>query len=296
MTMPSPARLSRAVAAVGLFTALAACNNDPGSGTVTVNYSFDPITSCNEDQETVIDIEVEIGDDVATDSVSCENGGGDLTVTAPAGTYDIVVRGIDDVGDVVVDNLGGETSDDRIEIIGGDTLDFPVVLGLVPATLEVNLSVRNNGVFAQCTSDAITIKGLRAQAWGFSGQLKTHDFDLCDFDDFLPVPDDMREINGRLFDRAVLQPLDASGNPVGDPYDTQFAAPIGAGKSVRLAIECEDDSCDVIVLEGDPGPSEMTTTDDPTGGDPTGGGDTDPGTTGGDPTGGDETGGDSTGA
>ncbi|MEX1369183.1 MAG: hypothetical protein AB1Z98_39005 [Nannocystaceae bacterium] len=288
--MLSPARLSCGIAALGLTATLGACNNDPGSGSVRVQYAFDAITSCDQNEETVLTIEVELGDEVATESATCDNAGGELVLSAPAGTYDIVVRGIDSDGDVVLDNLGGQITDDRVEIIGGDDKDFPVTMGLVPARLEVNLSVLNNGVFAQCTSDAITVKGLRAEAWSFAGQLHTHDFDLCDFDDFLPVPDEDRMINGRLFDQAVLQPIDASGGAVGPALVVEFTGPIGAGKAVRLSVQCENEDCSAMVLSGDVG----TTTDDPTG-DPTGGSDTAPGTTG-DPTAGDDTtGGDTTG-
>lgn len=290
MSMHLSLRLTCGVAALGLCTTLAACNNDPGSGTLRVQYSFDAITSCTEHEENVVDVRVELGDAVAVETVACDNAGGEIVLSADAKTYDLVVQGIDDEGDAVLDNLGGLIDDDRVEVIGGDDKVFPVTLGLVPATLLVNLSVRNNGVFAQCTSDAIIVEGIRVDAWGFAGQLHSHEFDLCEFDDFLPVPDEDRAINGRLFDRVVLQPLDGSGTAVGAPIEHDFAAPIGAGKSVQIAVECEGEDCTLTVLGGDPGtPPPDPTGGDPTGGDPTGG---DP--TGGDPTGGDPTGGDDT--
>lgn len=296
MSMTLPARLTCGIAALGLCATLGACNNDPGNGTVRVQYAFDSFTSCNEDAENVVEIMVEIGDSVATETVACDNAGGEITVSAPAGTYDILVQGIDDVGDPVIDNLNDPTTDDRVEFIGGDDKDFPVELGLIPARLEIIMQVINtgSGFPAMCGSTDIMIRGVEVEAASAAGGLKSHAFDLCDFTDIVAVPDEDREINGRLFDRVFLQPIDETGASVGDEIEIQFAQPVGAGKSVRIALTCEGDSCTYELLEGEVG----TTTDDPTG-DPTGGSDTDPGTTTGDPTGtggGDTTGGGSTGA
>ena len=157
--MTLPARLSCGIAAIGLCATLGACNNDPGSGTLRVQYSFDSFTSCNEDAENVVDITVELGDDVATETVTCDNAGGEITISAPAGTYDIVVQGIDDVGDAVIDNLNDPITDDRVEVIGGDDKDFPVELGLIPARLEVIMQVINtgSGFPAMCGSTDIMI-------------------------------------------------------------------------------------------------------------------------------------------
>lgn len=287
MSTHLPLRLSCGFAALGLLASLAACNNDPGSGTLRIQYSFDPVTSCTEHEENITEIRVELrdGDMVeATETVPCDNAGGELTISADARTYDLVVQGIDADGDAALDNLGGAITDDRVEVIGGDDKDVPVTLGLAPARLEVFLSVLNGGFPAQCTagSDIISVHGLRAEAWGTAGQLHSADFDYCDFVDFLPVPDETRLINGRLFQTVVLQPLDESGAPVGPTLQEDFAAPIGAGKSVRVAVECEASDCTVTVLAGDPGGPTTgdpttgdPTTGDPTTGDPTTGGSTD---------------------
>ena len=291
--MTLPARLSCGIAAIGLCATLGACNNDPGSGTLRVQYSFDSFTSCNEDAENVVDITVELGDDVATETVTCDNAGGEITISAPAGTYDIVVQGIDDVGDAVIDNLNDPITDDRVEEIGGDDKDFPVELGLIPARLEVIMQVINtgSGFPAMCGSTDIMIHGLQVEAASAAGGLKTHEFDLCDFTDIVAVPDDDREINGRLFDRVFLQPLDGMGGSVGDEIEIQFAQAVGAGKSVRIALTCEGDACTFEILQGEAG----TTSNGSSGGDATAG-ETDGDTTGSmDDTGGDSTGGDSTG-
>lgn len=273
--------LARGITALGLAAplALTACNNDPESGGLTVTYSFSPGTSCDMDQEMVSEIRVEVGEGgtQGSQSIICDNVGGELQLAGvAAGSYDLFVLGIDPDGDAVLDNLGGNASDDRVEIIGGDSKTVPVILGLAPGRLEVALVVNNNGFPAQCSSDEITIKGIRAQAWDFanSEQLKSHDFDLCDFDGFEVVPDMDREINGRRFDGVVLQPLDGSNNPVGTQLQIPFADAIGAGKVAQIAVTCEADTCESQLLMGDPG----TTTEDPTGG-----------PTSGDPTTGDET-------
>ncbi|MCA9710010.1 MAG: hypothetical protein KDK70_29495, partial [Myxococcales bacterium] len=108
------------------------------------------------------------------------------------------------------------------------------------------------------------IKGLRAEAWDFdnSDQLKSHEFDLCDFDGFEAVPDMERAINGRRFDGVVLQPLDMAGSPVGTSIQIPFGGPIGAGKVAQVSVTCEGDTCSAQLLEGTPG----TTTNEPTGG------------------------------
>ncbi len=282
-------------AALGLAASLAACNNDPQSGSLRVQYEFFTQTSCDQHAETVLDIRVEIGDDLANETISCDNAGGELVLSAPAGTHDILVQGLDSVGDAVLDNFGGGITDERVEVIGGESKDFPVELSLVPARLEVFLEVTNNGFPTQCTSNEVTVKGLRAQAWDFSvgTQLKTHDFDHCDFaSGAIAVPDEDRDINGRSFNAAVFQPIDASGNDVGAEIEVNLGAAVGAGKSVQIAVSCAGDMCTHTILEGDPGPT--TDTDDPTGDDPTGddptGGMTTSGTGTGSDSGGDTTG------
>ncbi len=265
MIISTPA-LGRALAALGLL-ALAACNNDPQSGSLTINYSFSPGVSCTEHEETVQDVRVEVGEEgmIASDVGPCDNAGGEIVITGVgAGNHDLFVLGIDTEDDIVLDNLGGQTSDDRVEIIGGDSKTVDVVLGLVPARLEVALVVNNEGFPAQCSSNSIMVKGVRAEAWDFgsSDLLKSHEFDLCDFDGFEAVPDDDRDINGRRFDGVVIQPIDGAGNPVGGGVDLAFAGAVGAGKLARVSVECEGVNCDVQLLGGDPG----TTTEDPTGG------------------------------
>lgn len=292
MTMNLRVRHGRGLAALGLLPllALAACNNDPQSGGLTINYSFAPGVSCNEHAENVQDIRVDIGEGgmTASETAPCDNAGGELVLAGvAAGNYDLFVLGIDDEDDAVLDNLGGSDPVDRVEIIGGDSKTLDVQLGLAPARLEVALVVNNQGFPAQCSSTEIMVKGVRAEAWDFgaSDQLLSHEFDLCEFDGFEQVPDDDRAINGRRFDGVVIQPIDAGGNAVGSSVDLQFLeGPVGAGKLAQVSVECEADVCDVQLLGGTPG----TTTSDPTGEDPTG----DP--TGEDPTGDPTGGGDTT--
>ncbi|MCA9711864.1 MAG: hypothetical protein KDK70_38865, partial [Myxococcales bacterium] len=141
-----------AALACGLL-ALSACNNDPESGGLTVTYTFSPGVSCDMNQETVEEIRVEVGESgvSGTQSVICDNAGGELVLAGvPAGSHDLFVLGIDPEGDAVLDNLGGAITDDRVEIIGGDSKTVPVTLGLAPARLEVALVVNNNGFPAQC--------------------------------------------------------------------------------------------------------------------------------------------------
>lgn len=292
MIMDLRPRLRRGLTAVGLLAplALAACSDDPQSGSLTIHYTFAPGVSCNEHQETVQDVRVEVGE-AATESAACDNAGGEIVLAAvPAGNYDLFVLGIDAEDDAVLDNLGGQDDDDRVEIIGGEPKDVDVVLGLAPGRLEVALVVNNNGFPAQCSSTEITIKGLRAEAWDFgsSDLLKSHEFDLCEFDGFEPVEDLDRDINGRRFDGVVLQPLDAGGSPVGAALEMPFGGPVGAGKLAQVSVTCEGDSCMAQILEGDPGTTTSDPTDDPTGTggeESTGGGSTGDTTAGADSTG-----------
>ena len=295
MTTYLRARLGRGLAALGLLSSLAltACNNDPQNGSLTITYSFAPGVSCDQHQELVQEIRVDVGEEgmTASETAPCDNAGGEIVLpSVAAGSYDLFVLGIDDEDDAVLDNLGGAPSDARIEIIGGDPASKDVVLGLAPARLEVALVVNNDGFPAQCSSTEIMVKGVRAEAWDFNSSdlLKSHEFDLCDFDGFEAVPDDDRDINGRRFDGVVIQPIDGSGNPVGGDQELVFAGPIGAGKLAQVSVECEADACVVQLLGGDPG----TTTEDPTGEDPTGDESTDGGSSSGSGTtaGGDTTG------
>lgn len=287
MTTNLRARHGRGLAALGLlpFLALAACNDDPQSGGLIVNYSFPTGVNCNEYQENVVEIRVDVGEigseAVASETVACDNAGGELTlVSVPVGNYDLYVLGIDDVGDVVLDNLGGATTDDRVGISGGGSRTIDAELGLAPARLEVRLAVEVDDFQVMCTSDMTEIKGLRVQAYDIDNAvtLHSHDFDLCDFNGYLPVPDEDRLINGRAFDTVNIQPLDASGNTIGDRQEVVLGGPVGAGKLLQLDVTCDglDNTCEVTVLGGDPGNTTMDpdpTGTDPTGTDPTGAGD-----------------------
>lgn len=289
MCKPSSFRCLRAFAAIGVLPlALAACNNDPQSGSLTVEYNFPTGISCNEHQENVVDIRVDVGEvgseALASESVSCDNAGGEVVLTAvPAGNHDLFVLDIDDEGDIVLDNLSGVTSDDRVEIIGGEPKNLSVDLGLTPARLEVRLAVEVEEFQVMCTSDMIEIKGLRVSAYDIDNAvtLHSHDFDLCEFNGYLAVPDEDRLINGRAFDTVTIEPLDDTGSAVGSAQEFLLGGPVGAGKLLQLDITCDGvaNTCDVVVLGGDPGTPTDPTTDDPTGGDPTTG----------DPTGGDTT-------
>lgn len=288
--------LGRGITAVAILASLGACNNDPQSGGLTVNYDFAPSVSCDQNQENIVEIRVEVGEEgaEATQTDSCDNAGGELVLPGvPAGSHDLFVYGIDADGDAALDNLGGQPTDDRVEIIGGDSRTIDVTLGLAPARLEVRFQVSVNGFATPCGSDMIEIKGLRAEAWDGEGgsQFLSHDFDLCDFDAYLPVPDEDREINGRRFDLVVLQPIDGNGAPFGTDIELDLGGPVGAGKLVQVDASCDEGqgTCQAMVLGGDPGPT--TDTDDPSGsgGDPATSGD--PTTSGGDTTaGGDTTG------
>jgi hypothetical protein len=290
MTMNLRARHGRGLAALGLFLALAACNNDPQSGNLTINYTFAPGVSCTEHAENVQDVRVDIGVGgmIDRESVPCSNAGGDIVLSGVvAGSYDLFVFGVDDEGDEVLDNLGGANPTDRVEIIGGGSKTLDVQLGLAPARLEVALVVTNEGFPAQCSSTSIMVKGVRAQAWNFgaSDLLLSHEFDLCEFDGFEQVPDPTRAINGRRFDGVVIQPINGSGAAVGSPVNLEFSGAVGAGKRARISVECEADVCNVQLLGGDPGTttSDPATDDGTAGGDATAGGDG--GTAGGDTTG-----------
>ncbi len=294
MTIDLRARLGRGLAALGLvpLLALAACGDDPQSGSLTVSYRFAPGVSCDQDQELVQEILVNVGADgiKGSESAPCENGGGDVVLTGiAAGNYDLFVLGIDNDDDAVLDNLGGQVADDRVEIIGGGDKTVDVTLGLAPARLEVALVVNNSGFPAQCSSNEIMIKGVRADAYDFgaSDLLLSHDFDLCDFDGFEPVPDPGRDINGRRFDGVVIQPLNAAGGSVGSSINLQFAGPVGAGKRAQISVVCEADSCEVQLLGGQVGTTTADPTDDPSG---SGGPATSSNGTGGSDTGADTTG------
>jgi hypothetical protein len=281
MTIELHARLARALAAFGLLSllAVATCGDDSGSGSsetetssqtslqtamqdetstqtanLTINYFFPPGVSCDQNEESVQSIRVELGESGAYGSAIavCDNAGGEVVLSGiDAGSYDLFVLGIDDESDAVLDNRGGSADDDVVEtVVGGDQV-VDVSLGLAPARLEVRMVVDFNGFPAQCSSDEIMIKGVRVEAWDFTNAdlLNSHDFDSCEFDGgFAVVPDMAREINGRRFDGIVIQPLDVMGGAVGSTYDVQLEGPVGAGKLVQVIIECEGDVCDTQVF------------------------------------------------
>jgi hypothetical protein len=205
--------------------------------------------------------------------------------TAPAGNYDLIVEGLDAVGDAVMDN-SKHTDSQSIEIIGGSSQEVEADLFPTPGIVTAKMDILVDGQFAQC--QFLDVKTIELTMFRNSTVMHTHQFDVCStMPGYNPVPDEEGLIEGALLNQIVVKALDDAGAEV-DEFTIPVMPPPGAGKTVQISITCDNTDC-------------MGTFDGIEGGGGGGGGGTtggnDPGTTsGGEDTGGDPTGGDSTGA
>jgi hypothetical protein len=159
------------------------------------------------------------------------------------GIYSLIVNGYDSQGVAILDNLGQPAADRAIEIFEAAETSADAELTARPAQLEIawRIGVGGNG---NCAGEGIASLRVTAyQVGGSSVLLDTQlDCGLTSDNGYRPVPDPDRELNGVLLGEVGIQPLDATGAPVGTLAEFKFE-PVGPGYLVQLEIECTAAGC-----------------------------------------------------
>jgi hypothetical protein len=245
-----------------------ACKAGETSGSLTVEYQFAPGATCeSRGVESVYVALVQNGAEKAEDEAPCENGGAVEIDSAPTGNFDLVVHGQDAIGDTVMDNLGGSTDDEHVEIIGGSAAEKTVLLQPTPAQIRVRWSF--DGGFGQCGQVPPAFFDVTAFDDN-SAILINHEFACADPPDadggFHTVPDPMRLISGDDLS-AVRVLINDSQNALLDTEDLTFDPP-GSGKAVDITINCEGSNCSSSAMSsaGDEGSMDDTGGTDSTSG------------------------------
>lgn len=236
----------------------AGCNNDPGSGTLTINYQFGAIgSSCSA--EGVTTLRVSVGDKEEEEPCSDD---GEITLSGVgAGNYNnLVVEGVDAEGITVRDNLGNDDDDESVEVIGGSSTEKDVFLFPTPAEIELTLVLLQDGL--QLPSlDSSDIESFTVRATeGTNNLLLDSEVVIADLTLARTiVPDPERELNGEEVNTVVINAI-VNGNAVPVDSDPNTSAienftfdPPGHGRLIEIRVECEGTDCSGSVQSTDGG-------------------------------------------
>jgi hypothetical protein len=290
----TPSTLARPLLLLGLFTTFA-CGDDETSGSLTVEYELGPGLGCADASLDIgglgavetIRVTLTRGTNEITEEAPCLQGDTILVASAPSGNYDMLVEGVDAVGDTVMDNLKLPMTDEKVEVIGGSSQNVTANLAPTPAEIQVRLNILKDGVAEQC--QFADVQFFDVTAFRGSTPMLMHQIDYCMTPSgYQPIPDPERVIEGALLNSIKVEELDMAQAEVADLAPMQFSPP-GAGKLVQMTITCDGTDCsgnldmvgggggggDGSGGSGDDAPSDdgaMTTSGgDSTGGDSTGG-------------------------
>ncbi len=264
------ARLSFATALVAVSGGLG-CNNDPGSGTLTVNYQFGIGGSTCAD-EGVTQVRVTLGDETRTDACA-DNGEITLSGIDARNYSDFLVEGIDATGVTIRDNLDLPEDDEAVEVLGGASQTIDVTLTDTPASIEVTFVLLDGDGVPYVPSADIPIETFEvAAAAGSGAPLLLHVFEVEDLEAAKNiVPDPNRDLDGDAVDTVVVSYEAGSGDVQvdGDPDTMGVQAftftPPGDGRLVQIRVTCMGDVCNGE-LEGISAGSPTTGGDSATGG------------------------------
>ena len=270
--MASITKLSALAPLAATAALLGACNNDPGSGTLTIHYQFGAIGSTCA-AEGVQTIRVSVGSEV--DEEACSDDG-EITLSGiGAGNYNnLLVEGIDAEGITVRDNLGNSPDDEAVEVIGGSSTDKDVSLFPTPASIQLQIVLLGDDGFQLPSLDSSAIESFDVIALaGNNNQLLESEVVIADLTSATPiVPDPDRALDGEAVNTVVVranvngQAVQVDGDPNTTAIDPFTFSPPGYGRLIVLRVECTGQICIGNVVSTNEGT------------DLTGGGDTDSGT------------------
>jgi len=226
------------------------CGDDPGDGSVVVDYGFGLGTSCDDPfgtgDQTVTQVRVTLtnGSTVFEKSALC--GPDDITIDGvKQGNYDVLIEGLDDDGDTIADNINIPSDDDEsVSVSEGSTANVNADINPTPALIEVALVINDTDGFA-LMCDSAPLKFFEVTAVGI-GQPSQHtaELDYCTHGSgFQPVPDEMRMVNGLLMNRVDIDAQDSNMNSIAE-MQFPLGGVIGAGKTVRINVTCTETDCD----------------------------------------------------
>ncbi len=223
----------------------AGCNNDPGSGTVTINYRFG-IGSSSCTNEGVGTIRLSFGDE--SRSEICSDEGVIVLSGIEARNYnDFVVEGIDNEDITIRDNLDTPSDDESLEVIDGASTTIDVTLTPTPAQIEVTFILLDANGVPYVPSAQVPIDTFEVQAAeGSSSLLLEHEFTVANLESATNiVPDEQRDLDGERVDTVVVRYDDIqvdgdSSTSAMDPFEFD---PPGDGRLIQIRVTCEGEMC-----------------------------------------------------
>ncbi len=252
------------LAAAAALLGPAGCNNDPGSGTLTINYQFGigGSTCANEGVET---IRVSFGDETETEP--CNDDGQLVLSGVPARNYnDFVVEGIDAESITVRDNLAAPAGDESIEVIGGSSQDVDVTLTPTPASIELTFVLLDEDELQLPSLDSSVVESFDIRAAeGTNAALLDSSVAVDDLTSAkVIVPDENRSLDGERVDTVVIN-YTANGNDGQVDGDPMMAGaqpfsfePPGDGRLIQIRITCIVDACEGVLMGTDMGGTVTT--------------------------------------
>lgn len=262
------------IAPIALAAALlgSACNNDPGSGTLTINYQFG-IGNSTCAVEGVDTIRVTFGNE--EHSEACSEEGEIVLSGVDARNYsDFLVEGIDAEGVTIRDNLDDPHDDEAVEVIGGASTTIDVTMTPTPASIEVTFVLLDaNGVPYVPSADVPIDSFEVIAAEGSASPLLSHEYTVSNLESATNiVPDPERDLDGERVDTVVVRydGIDVDGDPSTTAVEPFTFDPPGDGRVVKIRVTCNGDSC-TGMLEGIEGGSVTTGASGDTDGDTDGG-------------------------
>lgn len=230
-----------------------ACGGDEPSGSLIVPFVIGADVPCSTVGVTEVTVQLtsrpQDGGEPQTfeETVACDDKQA-VFASLDAGRYDVVAKGVDAEGVVVVDN-GGKDPVDTAEVTSGaeNTADT-VSMSTTPATVEVRWSI--GGGFVQCSSIPTTEFRVSLFEDGGANQLHSHTFKCDDMGDAMGyhlVLDEGRDIKGDQLELIKIEPLDAKGVVNGMAASFTITPP-GNGRTLKVStnVTCAADVCDVV--------------------------------------------------
>ena len=245
-----------------LLAAPLACNSEAQTGTLIVPFEIGAGIECS--LKNVTEVKVSLFDmppDGATSeevdslTVPCAEGEARFD-NLPVDRYYITTEGKDAMNFTVVDN-GGNAEPDIGEVLAGKETTAPTVnMTSTPAQLWVRFELNKDNFQAMCSQ--IVIDNFKVTAFKNGGADPLISTSItCDAvpdpnDSYHHIPDEMRDLDGSVFDYIRIQPLDKDGNMTGTDLKYPLVAAPGAGRTVKLTFsaECTADTCDLACNGG----------------------------------------------
>ncbi len=228
-------RLTFFLAAVGT-----GCADAGGDGTLNIDYVFGGGSPTCEEVG-VEKIQISLNGTVALEADCADQR---IQLDGPAGTYDLLVEGLDAQGDAVRDNLEDDPLARRVEIISGAEQSEEVRLTPTPAKLffRWNMFVIESDTGARitatnCETAPMKVFKVIAEKKGGSS-LARHDFVYCESPNGREqMPDEDRLLDGDDLAYVSVDVRDENDTRIGDLVNIEVEPP-GAGKTVELRVWC----------------------------------------------------------